>query len=128
MARATGESAKQSGLISEVVAIKRRALTPQAAIAGPFPRRRCRAAVRGFLLSISQSVIRLKSIAAVRAKTMQSRIRPKILQPGKPLCALAATSMEPSANGSAKTVCENRMKVRKREREEIKGQKSESEK
>jgi len=57
----------------------------------------------------------LKVMAAVLAKTMQSRIIPKIRQSGKPS---AATAIDPSAKGSAKTVCENRMKVRKRERED----------
>jgi hypothetical protein len=52
-------------------------------------------------------------MAAVRAKTMQRRIRTKTRQPGHPS---AATTIDPSANGKAKTVCENRMKVRKRER------------
>jgi hypothetical protein len=55
----------------------------------------------------------LKVIAAVRAKTMQSRINPKIRHPGNPS---AATTIAPSAKGRAKTVCENRMKVRKRAR------------
>jgi hypothetical protein len=43
---------------------------------------------------------------------MQSRIKPKIRHPGKPP---SATIIDPRANGRAKTVCENRMKVRKRE-------------
>jgi hypothetical protein len=41
---------------------------------------------------------------------MQSRINPKIRHPGNPS---AATTIAPNAKGSAKTVCENRMKVRK---------------
>ena len=38
---------------------------------------RCRPAVRGFFLSISQSARRLNTIAAVRANTMHSRISPE---------------------------------------------------
>jgi hypothetical protein len=53
-------------------------------------------------------------MAAVLAKTMQRRIRAKMRRSGHPS---AATTIDPSANGKAKTVCENRMKVRKRERE-----------
>ena len=52
---------------------------------------------------------------ADRANTMQSRISPKIRQPGKPS---AATTIAPSANGNANTVCENRMNVRNREKED----------
>jgi hypothetical protein len=47
---------------------------------------------------------------------MQSRIRPNNLHPGKPPVELAATTIDPRANGKANTVCENLMKVRKRER------------
>ena len=61
----------------------------------------CRPCVRGLRLSISQSARRLKVIAAVRAKTIAKRISPKIRAEGQPW---AATTMEPSANGSAKIV------------------------
>ena len=64
----------------------------------------------------------MKTIAAVRAKIIQSRISPKIRHPGNPC---AATIIAPSAKGSAKTVCEKRMKVRNRTKgalgEELKG-------
>jgi hypothetical protein len=43
---------------------------------------------------------------------MESRISPKSLHPGHPPVELAATIIDPSANGSAKTVCEKRMNVR----------------
>jgi hypothetical protein len=43
-------------------------------------------------------------------------ISPKILHPGNPRCDLAATTIDPIANGRAKMVWEKRMKVRKRER------------
>src|SRR5688572_27972975 len=56
---------------------------------------------------MSQSATRLNAIAAVRAKTMASRMSPSSRMVGQPS---AATSIAPSAKGSAKTVCEKRMK------------------
>jgi hypothetical protein len=47
---------------------------------------------------------------------MQSRISPKSFHPGHPPMELAATTIDPRANGRANTVCENRMNVRNRER------------
>ena len=56
---------------------------------------------------------RLKSIAAVRAQTMQtSNQTAKIRNDGQPF---AATTSAPSANGSAKIVCEKRISRRNRD-------------
>src|SRR6185436_8700239 len=71
------------------------------------PRGRWRLAVRGLALSNSRSTIRLNAIAHVRAEIMAARIRTNILQPGHPLFSRAATAIEASAKGRAKTVCEN---------------------
>ena len=77
-------------------------------IAAGFETSRCRAAVRGFRLSLSQSASRLKTIAAVRAKIIASTVSAAIFHSGQPR---AATSIAPSAKGSAKIVCENRMNL-----------------
>src|SRR4029434_4884185 len=53
-------------------------------------------------------------MAAVRANTMQTTTRIKILNDGQPF---AATMSAPRANGSAKTVCEKRINRRKRDTE-----------
>jgi hypothetical protein len=53
----------------------------------------------------------LKSIAAVRANTMQAITNKRILDDGHPS---AATTSAPSANGNAKMVCEKRISRRKR--------------
>ena len=66
-----------------------------------------RVAVRGFRWSSVQSARRLKSIAAVRAQTMQSRTSVSSRSDGRPC---VATRSAPSAKGSAKTVCENRIR------------------
>jgi len=58
-----------------------------------------------------QSIRRLKSMAAVRAQTMQTRINRKMRGEGWPF---AATTNEPNANGNAKMVCEKRIRRRKR--------------
>ena len=52
--------------------------------------------------------MRLNAMAQVRAQTIAARISPKVFQPGQPRLSRAATTMAASANGSAKTVCENR--------------------
>src|SRR5438445_7028630 len=66
-----------------------------------------RFAVRGLALSNSRSTIRLNAIAQVRAQTIAARTRPNVRQPGQPRRSRAATSMDASANGRAKTVWEN---------------------
>src|SRR5213592_4047343 len=68
------------------------------------PAGRWRLAVRGFALSKWRSTIRLNDIAQVRAQTKAARIKPKVRQPGQPRWSRAATTMEASAKGSAKTV------------------------
>src|SRR5437867_12187140 len=68
---------------------------------------RCRLAVRGFALSKARSTIRVNAIAQVRAQTNAARIKPKVRQPGQPRWSRAATAMEASAKGSAKTVWES---------------------
>src|SRR5207237_4156026 len=73
---------------------------------------RWRDAVRGLRRSRDQSTNRLKSIAAVRANTMQATTRNRILNDGQPF---AATISAPRANGSAKIVCEKRISRRKRD-------------
>jgi hypothetical protein len=55
--------------------------------------------------------MRLKSMAAVLAKIMQSRTSEKTRNEGLPC---AATKSAPNANGSAKIVCEKRIKRRNR--------------
>src|SRR5580658_9079063 len=101
MARATGESAKQSGLISQLTTIN----AADGTITSDQPSRLetslCRPAVRGFSLSISQSAIRLNAMAAVLAKTMARRMSRMVLALGNPC---AATIIDPAANGSAKIV------------------------
>src|SRR5262245_50620731 len=72
---------------------------------------RCRPAVRGFPRSKSRSTIRLKAIAQVRAQTIAARMRLKVLHPGHPRWARAATTIDASANGSANTVCESLTKL-----------------
>src|ERR1700730_10492561 len=68
---------------------------------------RCRDAVRGFRWSRDQSARRLKNMAADRAQTIQERTRKNTRADGKPP---AATINAPRAKGSAKTVCENRIR------------------
>jgi hypothetical protein len=53
----------------------------------------------------------LKSIAAVRAKTMHTRTNSRILEDGQPF---AATTSAPRANGKAKIVCEKQINRRNR--------------
>ena len=50
--------------------------------------------------------MRLKDMAHVRASTIATTIRQNNRQPGQPRLPRAATVIEASANGSAKTVCE----------------------
>src|SRR6266446_1271790 len=71
------------------------------------PAGRWRLAVRGFALSKWRSTIRLNDIAQVRAQTMAARIKPKVRQPGQPRWSRAETTMEASAKGRAKMVCES---------------------
>jgi len=59
--------------------------------------------------SSDQSTRRLKSIAAVRAKTMQASTRSSVRTDGRPF---AATTNAPRANGRAKTVWEKRISRR----------------
>ncbi len=66
--------------------------------------------VRGFKASNFRSTMRLNAIAHVRAQTIAARINPNTRQPGQPRLPRAATNIAASANGSAKTVCENRTK------------------
>ena len=72
------------------------------------PAGRWRLAVRGFSASNLRSTMRLNAIAQVRAQTIAARISPKVRQPGQPRLSRAATIIAASANGRAKTVCENR--------------------
>jgi len=53
----------------------------------------------------------LNPIAAVRAHTIDARISRNVRHPGHPRFASAATTIDASANGSAKTVWENRTKL-----------------
>ncbi len=55
--------------------------------------------------------MRLKAMAQVRAQTIAAKIRRKILEPGQPRVARAATIIEASAKGSAKIVCDNFTKL-----------------
>ena len=73
--------------------------------------KRCLPSVRGFFLSISQSIRRLKHMAAVRADTMHPRIHPKTRRGTFPP---PATHMALRANGRANTVCENRTNLPRR--------------
>jgi hypothetical protein len=107
MTSATGERRKQSQLIHHVVAINAAELARRRQAAAPRETSRWRSDVRGLRWSIRQSASRLKTIAAVRAKTMQRMISTMVRVGGRPR---AATSIEPSAKGSAKMVCEKRMK------------------
>src|SRR5687767_719477 len=70
------------------------------------PAGKWRLAVRGFLASNRRSTMRLKAIAQVRAQKTAATIKRNNLQPGHPRESFAATAMEASAKGRAKTVCE----------------------
>src|SRR5260370_26061062 len=72
------------------------------------PLGRCRFLVRGLSATNLRSTMRSKAIAHVRAQTIAAKISPNVRQPGQPRLSRAATSIAASANGSAKTVCENR--------------------
>jgi hypothetical protein len=74
------------------------------------PVTRARAAVRGLRASKRRSTRRLKDIAAVRAAMQAATIQKTTQKAGSPL---AATSMAISANGRAKTECENLIDSRK---------------
>src|SRR5258706_14638542 len=65
-----------------------------------------RMAVRGLAWSNFRSTIRLNAMAQVRAQTIAARMSPNVRQPGQPRSARAATTIEASANGKAKTVCD----------------------
>jgi len=113
MKSATGESQKQSGLRNHA------AMTSAAAPTNTSNHAlkrlswrcgRCRMAVRGLAASNLRSTMRLNAIAAVRAPTIASRISNNVRHSGTgavPSSLSNATSMEASANGSAKIVCEN---------------------
>src|ERR1700736_6129178 len=101
IASATGESRKQSGLMNQQTATKQTAERATSNIAIGLVTSLWRPGVRGVRLSISQSARRLNAIAAVRAKTIASRISKASGQSGRPR---AATSIDPTANGSAKIV------------------------
>ena len=66
-----------------------------------FDTSKCRESVRGLRWSSDQSTTRLKSMAAVRAKTMQTITSKRILGDGQPF---AATISAARAKGSAKIV------------------------
>src|SRR5580698_7751718 len=72
-----------------------------------WPAGRWRPAVRGLAASNFRSTMRLKDMAQVRAQTIAARINQKMRQPGQPWVSRAATAMEASAKGSAKTVCDS---------------------
>ena len=87
------------------------------------PAGKWRSFVRGLAASNLRSAMRLNAIAQVRAVIIASRMRPKSFQPGQPSfingaasCASrsstanparAASTIEASAKGRAKMVCEN---------------------
>ena len=98
-------------LIAALVTRNPAALNARSVQAIDFFTRRCRFAVRGFFLSRDQSLNRLKSIAAVRARTMHARTRSNVRKVGRPF---AATRSAPKAKGRAKTVCEKRISRRTR--------------
>src|SRR5919197_6128825 len=101
-----------SRLIADAASRKPAELRINKTTAHNFDTSRCREAVRGLRWSSDQSTSRLKSIAAVRANTMQMITRTKTLNDGQPF---AATTSAPRANGSAKIVCEKRISRRKRD-------------
>src|SRR5580693_953599 len=61
--------------------------------------------------------MRLNAIAQVRAQTMAVRISAKVFHPGQPWVSRAATAIEASAKGRAKTVWESLTKPAHFERE-----------
>src|ERR1700719_2982834 len=77
-------------------------MTSSANTAG-FGKSKCREAVGGLRWSRDQSTQRLKSIAAVRAQTIQASTRTNTRDDWIPL---SATTSALRADGSAKTVCE----------------------
>src|SRR6478736_5159917 len=111
MARATGESRKQSGLINQLTKMNPAEDAHTRDHPTRFETSLCRPAVRGFSWSISQSATLLNAMAAVRAKTMAERMSRTSLTLGNPC---AETIIDPAANGSAKTVWENLMNFRMR--------------
>src|SRR6266576_5976428 len=110
--KATGASAKVSRLMQAAAKMKPAELSTNHIKAVDFAMSRCRTAVRGLRWSSDQSTNRLKSMAAVRARTMQINTNRKILQEGHPF---AATKSAPKAKGRAKIVCEKRINRKKRE-------------
>src|SRR5450432_1967646 len=111
MPSASGERSRVVRLMPAAAVTNAAELTTRRASATGREMSWCLIAVRGFRWSSVQSTIRLKSIAAVRAQTMQSKTRTSKRSDGRPF---VATSKAPSANGSAKSVCEKRMRRRKR--------------
>src|SRR5438445_628020 len=102
---------KVNRLIAAATTTNPAELTTSKTDAADFETSRWRDAVRGLRWSSDQSISRLKSIAAVRAKTMHATTKSKIFNDGQPF---AATTSAPRANGSAKIVCEKRINRRKR--------------
>src|SRR5439155_26353740 len=100
---------KVNRLIAAATTTNPAELTTSKTDAADFETSRWRDAVRGLRWSRDQSTNRLKSIAAVRANTMQATTRNRILNDGQPF---AATISAPRANGTAKIVCEKRINRR----------------
>src|SRR5688572_26907005 len=71
-----------------------------------WPAGKWRFCVRGFLASKWRSTMRLKAIAHVRAQKTAATMRKNKRHPGQPRWSRAATAIEASAKGSAKTVWE----------------------
>src|ERR1039457_3026870 len=114
IASARGESARQRGFRNHAAATNTAAENAQniaAAVTETAPAGISRRAVRGFSASTFRSTIRLNAIATDRAPTMAARMPNSVRGGGT---APAASTVASSANGSAKTVCENVTRERNR--------------
>jgi hypothetical protein len=90
-----------SRLIAEAVSRNPEEARISKTTADNFGTSKCREAVRGLRWSTDQSTTLLKSMAAVRANTMQTITSKRILGDGQPF---AATISAARAKGSAKIV------------------------
>src|SRR5438477_12678364 len=111
MTRAAGARSAVVRLMAALAIRNPAALITRKVHAADFRTSRNRFAVRGFFWSNDQSIRRLKSMAAVRARTMQASTSKSVRGDGRPL---AATSSAPNAKGRAKIVWEKWTSRRKR--------------
>ena len=108
MARATGDKMKHKKLRKNVEIINNKMLINKKIYAWftfIFPEGRSRSRVRGFFPSICLSIMRLKLIAALRAKNMHNTISKKLFRSKGAWRFFMARKNPITAKGIAKTVC-----------------------